>query len=164
MSLQKAIAEELTKSYLQAGRHISSDNVKVVANSLMESVGFDSEEEVRETFKRARDMEDIPTQRVLKEALRNHRAENIPQATAISYGTSEDTRPVMFEEKQYIFAWWHFHGTRMAWLTDEKARAIMDAFESDPKNKEFVSYQNGWTHVAADNVMKYGTATMGTRL
>jgi hypothetical protein len=109
-------------------------------------------------------MEDIPTQRVLKEALRNHRAENIPQAPAISYGTSEDKRPVTKEDKDYIYAWWHLHGTRMAWLTDEQAHKIIDDFEADPKHREFANCQNGWTHVAADNVRRYGVVTMRTRL
>lgn len=164
MSLQKAIAEELTKSYLQAGRHISSDNVKVVANSLMESIDFDSEEEVRATFKRARDMEDIPTQRVLKESLRNHRAETIPAPKAVTNGTTEDTRPVTNEEKDYVYAWWHLHGTKNAWMTDGQAQDIVSRFESDPTHKEFATYQNTkWTPVAYRNMKLYGIVTMKTR-
>ena len=152
-----AVHQELTLSYTQAGRVVPS-TIDVVAASLSDALDFSNVQEVHDTFKRARDMEDIPTQRVLKDALRNHRAETIQQPKSLPW------QPSMTEaQRNYVFAWWHFHGTRMAWLTDEKARAIMDAFESDPKNKEFVIYQNTWTHVAEDNVMKYGTATMMTR-
>lgn len=159
-----AIHQELTLSYTQAARVVPS-TIDVVAASLADALEFSNVQEVHDTFKRARNMEDIPTQRVLKEALRNHRAENIPQAPAISYGTSEDKRPVTKEEKDYIYAWWHLRGTKMAWLTDSQAEEIVDRFESDSKNKELKEYQHrNWTHVAADNVMKYGTATMRTRL
>lgn len=167
MSFEKMIAGELTKSYLQAGRHISSENVAIVAKSLDSAIDFDTEEEVLATFKRARDMEDIPTQRVLKEALRNHRAENIPQPNTqlIAEGTTEETRPVTYEEKQYIFAWWHLHGTRMSWLTDEKAQEIITKFESDPNHKEFTTHQNAkCTPVAYRNIKVYGETTMKGRL
>lgn len=167
MSIEKVIAEELTMSYVQAGRHISGENVAIVAKSLEAALDFDSEDEVHATFTRARDMEDIPTQRVLKESLRNHRAENIPQPRTpfLTEGTSEDTRPVTNEEKDYIFAWWHLHGTRMSWLTDERAHEIVSKFESDPKHKEFTTYQNTkWTPVAYRNVKVYGETTMKGRL
>ena len=158
-----AIHQELTLSYTQAARVVPS-TIDVVAASLADALDFSDVQEVHDTFKRARNMEDIPTQRVLKEALRNHRAENIPQAPAISYGTNDDARTVTKEEKGYVYAWWYFHGTKATWLTDEQARKILDDFESDPKYREFVEYQKKWTHVAADNVTKYGTATMRTRL
>ena len=160
MSIEMVIAEELTMSYVQAGRHISGENVAIVAKSLDSALGFDTEEEVRETFKRARDTEDIPTQRVLKESLRNHRAERIPASQAITWNPS-----LTKSQSDYIHAWWHLRGTKMAWLTDSQAEEIVDRFESDPKNKEFKEYQHrNWTHVAADNLTKYGTATMRTRL
>jgi hypothetical protein len=164
MSIEKAIAEELTLSYMQAGRSITGENVVIVAQSLARALDFCNEQEVHDVFKRARDMADVPTQMVLKQAMQNHRAENASQATYITYGTSEDKRPVTKEEKDYIYAWWYFHGTRASWLTDEQARKIIDDFESNPKHREFVNYQNGWTHVAADNMMKHGAATMRTRL
>lgn len=158
-----AIHQELTLSYTQAARVVPS-TIDVVAASLADALDFSDVQEVHDTFKRARNMEDIPTQRVLKEALRNHRAENMPKAPAISYGTSEDTRLVTKEEKDYIFAWWYFHGTKAVWLTDEQARKIIDDFEADPKHREFVEYQKKWTHVAADNIRRYGVVTMRTRL
>lgn len=159
-----AIHQELTLSYTQAGRVVPS-TIDVVAASLADALDFSNVQEVHDAFKRARNTDDVPTQRVLKEALRNHRAENIPQAPAISYGTSEDTRPVTFEEKQYIFAWWHLHGTKMEWLTDENAKEIVDKFESDPEHREFTEYQNAkWTPVAYRNVKVFGVTTMKTRL
>lgn len=164
MSIEKAIAEELTLSYMQSGRHLPKENIVIVARSLSEALDFRNEQEVHDVFNRARDMADVPTQMVLKQAMQNHRAENIQQAPAISYGTSEDTRPVTKEEKDYIYSWWYFHGTKASWLTDEQARKIIDDFESNPKHREFVNYQNGWTHVAADNMTKHGAATMRTRL
>ena len=164
MSIEKAIAEELTLSYMQAGRSVTGDNVVIVAQSLARALDFRNKQEVHDVFNRARDMADVPTQMVLKQAMKNHRAENIQQPPAISYGTSEDKRLVTKEEKDYIYAWWYFHGTRASWLTDEQARKIIDDFESNPKHREFVNYQNGWTHVAADNMMKHGAATMRTRL
>lgn len=162
-AIEEAIAAELTLSYVQAGRHVSGDNVVVVSKSLKDALGFDSVEEVRDTFRRARNMEDVPTQRVLCEALRNHRAENIPQpyTPLIAEKTTEDTRPITFEEKQYIFAWWHLHGTKFQFLTDEKAKQIVDKFEGDPKHEEFTRYQNAkWTPVAYRNVKVYGETTM----
>lgn len=164
MIIEKAIAEELTLSYMQSGRHLPKENIVIVARSLSEALDFRNEQEVHDVFNRARDMADVPTQMVLKQAMHNIRAENIQQAPAISYGTSEDTRPVTKEEKDYIYAWWYFHGTKASWLTDEQARKIIDDFESNPKHREFVNYQNGWTHVAADNMTNHGAATMRTRL
>lgn len=165
MSIEKVIAEELTMSYVQAGRHISGENVAIVAKSLDSALSFDTEEEVRATFKRARDMEDIPTQRLLKESLRNHRAETIPAPKALTNGTTEDTRLVTNEEKDYVYAWWHLHGTKNAWLTDEQAQDIVTRFESDPKHKEFTTYQNTkWTPVAYRNMKLDGIVTMKTRL
>lgn len=69
MSLEKVIAEELTLSYVQAGRHISGDNVTIVANALANSIDFRTEYDVREAFKVARNTSDIPTQKVLTDAM-----------------------------------------------------------------------------------------------
>lgn len=86
--IHDAIYKELVLSYTQAGRVVPTTLV-VVSKSLTESLKFSNVEEVHEAFRRARDMADIPTQRVLKEALANHRAENYsdPEADrkAIAY-------------------------------------------------------------------------------
>ena len=73
--IHDAIYKELVLSYTQAGRVVPT-TLAVVSKSLTESLKFSNVEEVHEAFRRARDMADIPTQRVLKEALANHRAEN----------------------------------------------------------------------------------------
>ena len=73
--IHDAIYKELVLSYTQAGRVVPT-TLAVVSKSLTESLKFSDVEEVHEAFRRARDMADIPTQRVLKEALANHRAEN----------------------------------------------------------------------------------------
>lgn len=73
--IHDAIYKELVLSYTQSGRVIPT-TLAVVSKSLTESLKFSNVEEVHEAFRRARDMADIPTQRVLKEALTNHRAEN----------------------------------------------------------------------------------------
>ena len=158
-AIEKAIAEELTISYMQAGRSITGDNVVIVAQSLARAVDFRNEQEVHAAFTKARDTEAIPIQGTLKGIVATIREKQSSNRKAISWQPT-----ITKEQSDYIYAWWHLHGTRMAWLTDEKARATVEAFEADRNNREFVSYQNGWTHVASDNVMKYGTATMRTRL
>ncbi len=141
-AIEEAIAAELTLSYVQAGRHVSGDNVVVVSKSLKDALGFDSVEEVRDTFRRARNMEDIPTQRVLSEALRNHRAENIPQPKVEMI---EDNRPgkkiPTNEEVTYMMATHSVCGTGPKITNDCE---IIAKFEADPKNAECVAYQRAW--------------------
>lgn len=100
--IHDAIYKELVLSYTQAGRVVPT-TLAVVSKSLTESLKFSNVEEVHEAFRRARDMADIPTQRVLKEALANHRAENYsdPEADrkAIAYSDPREAwlpkNPVM---------------------------------------------------------------------
>lgn len=85
MSLEKVIAEELTLSYVQAGRHISGDNVTIVANALANSIDFRTEYDVREAFKIARNTADIPTQKVLADALFAIRMKDPSTTNSIEY-------------------------------------------------------------------------------
>lgn len=85
MSLEKVIAEELTLSYVQAGRHISGDNVTIVANALANSIDFRTEYDVREAFKIARNTADIPTQKVLTEAMFAIRMRDTSTTNSIEY-------------------------------------------------------------------------------
>lgn len=78
--IEDAIYRELYLSYTQAGRVVPT-TLGVVSESLEKTLGFSDVDEVHEAFRRARDMADIPTQRVLKEALANHRAENYSEAS-----------------------------------------------------------------------------------
>lgn len=152
-----AIQQELVLSYTQSGRVVPS-TVDAVALSLQDALKFSDTEEVHSTFKRARDIADVPTQKVLKEAITNHRAERMPTSQAITWQNTATKA-----EQDYIYAWWHLRGTRMAWLTEEKAQATVDAFEADPKNREAVMGQRKWEHVAAENIMRYGIVTCRTR-
>lgn len=87
--IEDAIYRELYLSYTQAGRVIPT-TLNVVSESLERTLGFTDVDEVHEAFRRARDMADIPTQRVLKEALTNHRAESYPQVT--------ETKPIEYSD------------------------------------------------------------------
>lgn len=66
MNIEKAIAEELTLSYMQAGRSVAGENVVIVAQSLARAVDFRNEQEVHAVFTKARDTEAIPLQGTLK--------------------------------------------------------------------------------------------------
>ena len=76
------VIAELTVAYMAAGRSCSEENLNVVANSLISAIPFATPEEVHEAFRRSKEVQDIPTQRTLSEALRNHRAEAPAQSTA----------------------------------------------------------------------------------
>lgn len=153
-----AVQQELVLSYTQSGRVVPS-TVDVVAISLQDALKFSDVEEVHKVFQRARDMADVPTQKVLKDAMRNIHQENLPKGQAITWKPAA-TRA----EQDYIYAWWHLRGTKMAWLDDDKAQAIVDAFEAEPKNREAVQEQAAWEHVAAENVMRYGVCRMTSRI
>lgn len=86
------ISEQLTVAYMQAGKKLTGENVAVVAKSIMDSIGFAGVEEVRETFRRAKMVQDIPTQRTLAEALANHRAETYSQTSALPLIENRDPR------------------------------------------------------------------------
>lgn len=66
MNIEKAVAEELTLSYMQAGRHLPKENIVIVARSLSEAVDFKDEAMVHAAFRKARDTEEIPLQGTLK--------------------------------------------------------------------------------------------------
>lgn len=85
-------SEQITVAYMQAGKKITGENVAVVAKSIMDSIGFASVEEVRESFRRAKMMQDIPTQRTLAEALANHRAETYSQTSSLPLIENRDQR------------------------------------------------------------------------
>jgi len=92
--LATAVVNELTLAYMQAGSHISADNALNVAKSLCEAIDFKSVDEVKAAFRRAKMVTDIPTQRTLADALKNHRAESTPiasSAPAIDYRNPLET-------------------------------------------------------------------------
>ena len=135
------IHEQLALSYAQAGRVIPT-NVAIIAASLQDALQFNNVEEVHNAFRRARDMADIPTQRVLKDALTNHRRENLPQPKVEMI---EDNRPgnkiPTNDEVTYMLATHSVCGTGPKIKND---REIIAKFEADPKNAECVTYQRAW--------------------
>lgn len=136
-----AIREQLILSYTQSGRVVPT-TVGVVATALQDALMFNDVEEVHNAFRRARDMADVPTQRVLKEALTNHRRENLPQPKVEMI---EDNRPgkkiPTNEEVTYMMATHSVCGTGPKITND---REIIAKFEADPKNAECVAYQRAW--------------------
>lgn len=96
------ISEQLTVAYMQAGKKITGENVAVVAKSFMDSIGFASVEEVRESFRRAKMVQDIPTQRTLAEALANHRAETYTQTPSLPLIEYADPRAAWLPKSQMM--------------------------------------------------------------
>lgn len=86
------ISEQITVAYMQSGKKITGENVAVVAKSIMDSIDFASVEDVRETFRRAKMVQDIPTQRTIAEALANHRAETYSQTSSLPLIENRDPR------------------------------------------------------------------------
>jgi hypothetical protein len=95
-----AITEQLTVAYMQAGKKLTGENVAVVAKSLMDAIGFRSVDEVKDAFRRAKMMQDIPTQRTLAEALANHRAETYSQTSSLPLIENADPRAAWLPKDQ----------------------------------------------------------------
>ena len=96
------ISEQLTVAYMQAGKKLTGENVAVVAKSIMDAIGFASVEDVRESFRRAKMMQDIPTQRTLADALANHRAETYSQAPSLPLIENRDPRAAWLPKSQMM--------------------------------------------------------------
>ena len=95
-----AITEQLNVAYMQAGKKLTGENVAVVAKSLMDAVGFRSVDEVKDSFRRAKMVQDIPTQRTLAEALANHRAESYSQTSSLPLIENADPRAAWLPKSQ----------------------------------------------------------------
>lgn len=96
------ISEQLTVAYMQAGKKLTGENVAVVAKSLMDAVGFRSVDEVKDSFRRAKMVSDIPTQRTLAEALANHRAETYSQTPSLPLIENRDPRAAWLPKDQML--------------------------------------------------------------
>ena len=68
------IRDELAICYEHIGRK-APESLPIIAASLQEAIKFSSPEHVHEIFKRAKDIESIPTQKTLKECYRNYSEE-----------------------------------------------------------------------------------------
>lgn len=92
MEHEKVLAQlqdELTVCYEHIGRKAPS-TLPIIAASLQEALRFDSPEQVHSIFMKAKDIESIPTQKTLRECMRNHAEEFLKYrdddtATAIEY-------------------------------------------------------------------------------
>ncbi|MCF0221099.1 MAG: hypothetical protein HUK19_02275 [Fibrobacter sp.] len=66
----EAIQKEITIAYESIGRK-SPETAPIIAESLQDAIGFSSPGQVHEAFRRAKDVEHIPSQKILKEMVRN---------------------------------------------------------------------------------------------
>lgn len=98
--IANAVVNELTLAYMQAGSKIGSANALDVAKSICESLDFKDADEVKAAFRRAKMMQDIPTQRTLAEALANHRAESYSQTSSLPLIENADQRSAWLPKSQ----------------------------------------------------------------
>lgn len=98
--IANAVVNELTLAYMQAGSKIGSANALDVAKSICESLDFKDADEVKAAFRRAKMMQDIPTQRTLAEALANHRAETYSQTSSLPLIENADPRSAWLPKDQ----------------------------------------------------------------
>lgn len=139
----EAIHQQLILSYTQAGRVVPT-TVGVVAAALQDALQFSSVEEVHNAFRKARDMADVPTQRVLKEALTNYRQENLPQPKVYAIEDKSPGKKIPTnEETTYMMATQALCDIYFG-MDKETARAVVERFEAGPKNAECVAYQRAW--------------------
>lgn len=95
------ITEELSLCYEAIGRK-TPESVTIISASLQDAIHFQSVAQVHECFKRAKDVESIPTQRTLKEALKNYGEE------FLKYDDRDNGSKAL-----------EFKDTRAAWLPKE---------------------------------------------
>ena len=87
----KAIAAELTKAYLMAHRPVPETSLGIVAASIADAVPSITAENAHDIFRRALQVEAIPTVPTLVTAARNHHAENYG-------GQCEETRSIEYRD------------------------------------------------------------------
>lgn len=100
-TITKAIQDELTLCYEAIGRK-APESAPLIAAFIQEAVKFSNLQQVHECFKRAKDVESIPTQKSLKEAFKNYCEE------VLKY-EREDNESKAIE----------YHDQRDAWLPKE---------------------------------------------
>lgn len=104
----KSIYDEMALSYECAGRK-SPDSLLIVAGSIQDAVKFANVKQVHEIFKRARDVETIPTQRVLKECLKNYGEEFLKYSQ-----DSDEPKSIEYTDR------------RSAWLPSDSLRRAVN--------------------------------------
>lgn len=98
--IANAVVNELTLAYMQAGSKIGSANALAVAKSICESLDFKDADEVKAAFRRAKMVQDVPTQRTLAEALANLRAETYSQTSSLPLIENRDPRAAWLPKDQ----------------------------------------------------------------
>lgn len=89
--ITKRIRDELAICYEHIGRK-APESLPIIAASLQEAISFNSQEHVHEIFKRAKDIESIPTQKTLKECYRNYSEE------VLKYSGNDDTQAIEYRD------------------------------------------------------------------
>lgn len=146
----QAIHDELVLSYTQAGRVVPT-TVAIVAAALMDALKFSDVEEVHESFKKARMMADVPTQRVLNDALNNYRAEHRAYMHKVSNAprlSHQGSKQAANDEIKYMMA------LKGIGFSKEDAAAYIKEFESNPDNKDFVDYERGYFQKTVQEFLK----------
>ena len=77
----KAIAAELTKAYLMAHRTVPTSSLEAVAASIADAVPAITAQNAHDVFRRAMQVEAIPTVPTLVTAAKNHMAESYSEAS-----------------------------------------------------------------------------------
>ena len=107
----KAIAAELTKAYLMAHRPVPETSLGIVAASIADAVPAITAENAHDIFRRAMQVEAIPTVPTLVTAAKNHIAE--------SYGDQgEETRSIEYRDP------------RAAWLPNNPVKRAINVSEA----------------------------------
>lgn len=88
----KAIAVELGKAYLMAGRHAPENTISVVASAIADAVPAITAQNAHDVFRRALQTEAIPTVPTLVTAAKNHVAE--------SYGDNGNTASIEYRDQR----------------------------------------------------------------
>ena len=107
------IKNELTVCYEHIGRK-APESLPIIAASLQEAIGFSDPEQVHRIFVKAKDIESIPTQKTLKECLRNYGEEYLKYQG----GAGSDTAAIEYTDP------------RAAWLPKEPLLQKINFHES----------------------------------
>ena len=98
----KAIAAELTKAYLMAHRTVPTSSLEAVAASIADAVPAITAQNAHDVFRRAMQVEAIPTVPTLVTAVKNHMAENYSEASGTPSIEYRDPREAWLPKSDVI--------------------------------------------------------------
>lgn len=113
--LIQKIVDEMSLCYESIGRK-TPDSITIISASIQDALHFSNLQQVHEIFKRAKDIEPIPTQRTLKECLKNYGEEWLKYD-----GENQDAKAIEYSDP------------RAAWLPKEDFKRrinLMDAIKN----------------------------------